>query len=260
MKATKIAGIPAGIVNNHNEVLYHWVKSGIKGATLFRVDAHSDMDGGSEYQEKLTIKSYLHFHISDFNCPAVYHGIVDSIYWLNPHSESRKLQDLGTVRTEKGRGKIEVILKPSHCEPEPRYGWTYLFPNKKIKYFSILEEVISPKDIKIPTASPLIADFDLDAFCTHKPTSIHNLDSLTCGGSSDYIEIYDTANYDGISGFEKRIAETTEILQQLPKPNLITIARSLGYTRSDNNRGCYVPHKMVKRVQECLIEKLKQIY
>ena len=262
MKSTKIAGIPAGIVNNHNEVLYYWIKSKIKGATLFRADAHDDMSDGSDYEKKLTLKSYLHCDIADFNCPAVCHGIINSIYWLNPHSKSRKLQDLGTVRNENCRRKIGVALEPSssfipYCDDVPWriYEWrcSSRRSNEKKKLSLYYGKVISPKDIKIPTASPLIADFDLDAFCTHATSSINYLSQ----SSRSYLN---QPNYDGISGFEKRITETTALLQHLQKPDLITIAQSLGNTSSDDGYGCYVPHKMADQVQECLIEKLKQIY
>ncbi len=245
---TNIAGIPAGIVNNHNEVLYYWVKSGITGATLFRVDAHHDLLDYYAYPLScnLTLKSYKEFSIANFNCPAVQQQIINSIYWHNPHSQERKLQDLGTTREEAGRRKIgvTVVERVLCCSSRQLYIWADTQVRREL--YRGIGTVISPTEIKISNGKPLIADFDLDGFCCDAKDSI---DFLSRGP-------YFSGYYDGVFGFEARVDESIAILKQLPKPELITVARSVGH----ENFQRYVPADKVDQVQECLIEKLKQIY
>lgn len=252
---TNIAGIPAGIVNNHNEVLHYWVKSGIQHATLFRVDAHHDMlDLPMCYPlESFTPDSYDLFSIVNFNCPAVHYGIVDSIYWHNPHSLERKLQDLGTTRTEEGRRKISaIILQRLQCSgSRDMYVWA---DGRGLTLHDLkrgLGKVILPQEMKISEREPLIADFDLDGFCCPKKHSINFLPPK---------DSYEYALYDGVSSFEARVDESITMLKILPKPDLITIARSEGVEVDLKRYWCFVPLDKVDQVQECLIEKLKQIY
>lgn len=256
MNSTVIAGIPAGIVNNHNEVLYYWVKSGIKGATLFRVDAHHDMcdcyhECNINLLKQMAPSDCYRFcssndiYIANFNCPAVHQGIVDSIYWHNPHSVIHKLQDLGTTKEEVGRRKIGVIIldPPKNSLSKSVCCWDE----------SVRKDLINGRgeiihsEMAVPADGRLIVDFDLDGFCCNRSWTIdflpENIPPRGC-----------------MSDFEKRIDESIALLKLLPRPNLVTIARSLGDTKSDTDGGCYVPHKMVNQVQECLIEKLKQLY
>ena len=54
-----IGDIPAAIVNNHQEAFYYWEKARIRDATLFHVDAHSDMvDAVQEYLLKHLCQIY----------------------------------------------------------------------------------------------------------------------------------------------------------------------------------------------------------
>ncbi len=255
MQSTSIQGIPAGIVNNHNEVLYFWVGSGIKNATLFRIDAHHDMVDYCAYGGELTPDSYRNFNNANFNCPAVYHGIVSSIYWLNPHSQERRLQDLGTIRYEENRRKIGVNLEnrlSNYDKSAPLYIW-HIPHFLKYDGYDAREEIerdrmmrgkgkiILPQEICLPQESPLLVDIDLDAFCSH---------------FTDVIHYAPRPVYDGVSNFKRRIEETTKMLRLLRKPDLITIARSLG----DGYNECFVPPDLVEEVQICLIKKLGEIY
>lgn len=255
MKSITIANIPAGIVNNHNEVLYFWIKSSIKSASLFRVDAHHDMLDLPVCRPlvNLTPDSYDLFTIANFNCPAVLYGIVDSIYWHNPHSLERKLQDLGTTGAEGGRRKIGVsVLRRLQCSgSRDMYVWTDGRDQTRCDLRCGRGEVILPQEMKISEWELLIADFDLDGFCCHKKFSINFLPPK---------DSYEYACYDGVSGFEARVDESISILKLLPKPDLITMARSEGAEIDQRRYSCFVPLDKVDQVQECLIEKLKQIY
>ncbi|MEK6969165.1 MAG: UPF0489 family protein [Nanoarchaeota archaeon] len=266
MKSITIAGIPAGVVNNHNEVLYYWINSKIRNATLFRVDAHHDMCDSYKINKilfkQINPSDYGRFHIANFNCPAVQQGIIDSIYWHNPHSSERNLQDLGTTRKEVERRRIGItIIDHSGCFfSEQVCRWD---ESVRDELLSGIGKIISPMELVVPTNGKLIVDFDLDGFCCDRSSSID-----FCSGSDGYFRKDNP--YDGVSNFEKRIDEPIALLKLLPRPDLITIAKSLGNCDPDLTlvekyldncfAFCYVPVDKVDQVQECLIEKLKQIY
>ena len=254
MELTDISGIPTGIVNNHNEVLYYWVNSGLRDATLFKVDAHADMVDYCLYDKYDKNLDYNNFDIADFNCPAIYHGIINEIYWHNPHSLERNLQNMRFVETKLRIKKVDVDVKkslsPNWKDCGPLYRWK-LEEKEKERIFCGKGAVIKPEEMKI--AFPFIADFDLDGFCCHQINSINN---------------HPKPSYDGVANFKQRIDESISLLEKLPKliisrdkeklpkPNLITIARSQGYKQNDN----YVPLEKVDEVQEKLIKRLKEIY
>ncbi len=231
---TYLEGIPTALVDNHHEAFYWWWESKLKEATLFHVDGHTDM-GDANVDYKLgSAKDYTQLNIANFICPAVYHGIVSSIYWLNPHSEERKLQYFG--KPISSFFERDVILR----EQNYKYGW------KGVDEESIKKrtgKVIPMAKISVPYNLPLILDIDLDAFCSHRNESLSYLPQKR-------------DDYDGALGFEKRIDETVNILSKIQKPNLITIASSQG-----NGKGtCYVPPFMVDDVSRYLAINLRKLY
>ena len=82
---TNVGDIPVAIVDNHHKVFYFWYMSGIKSAELYHIDNHHDMCNGARYVDELTEDYYKRLHISDFILPAIHHGIVSSVYHLDPH-------------------------------------------------------------------------------------------------------------------------------------------------------------------------------
>ena len=128
--------IPLKIVNEHNQVLEHWQKSGLKKATLLHIDAHHDIVSIASKDEKPRIDNFI--------CLAVDQGIVSHVYWLNPHSTNRRLQDFGLPR----------IYKPKGMSQDDNI------------VTSDKGEVISEQDIEIK--DNFILDIDLDAFCCSK--------------------------------------------------------------------------------------------
>ncbi|MCP3682773.1 MAG: hypothetical protein GY861_08800 [bacterium] len=235
----KIAGIPIAIVNNHNEALYPWYKHGIEDAILFHVDGHSDMAGGISFAEKID-KKYAKetLDISHFICSAFHHGIVSSIYWLNPHSEEKRLQDLGTRDTGNGRTSIKtavfdyenIIFKELSGK---RIRWDNEFPD----YDS--ENTPTPEKINLENRV-MILDIDLDAFCCH--THISNM----------------RRSYDGVENYEQRIDDTMDLLRKLKAPALITIARSQG--ARPGGLKTYVPMDKVDEVQKKTLTGLAAVY
>jgi hypothetical protein len=238
---TTIGNIPIVIVNNHNEVLPYWLEQ--RNATLLHVDAHSDLAEEGEHHESLTPACSSWFGFAEFICPAVYHEIISSIYWLNPHSTKERLRDFRTVGVNESDGR-KIIAELMYINGQNRYIWSP--PDDEEEGM-----LISPQDIQVPDNAPFILDIDLDAFCCNQPWTVENTDKL-----------YDECVLD----YDQRIEETCGVLQILPSPNIITLARSQGDEESNRNlpphlvSSCFVSPHLVDDVQECLMEHLRRIY
>lgn len=232
---TYIGGIKAALVNNHNEAFYWWWKSKLEKATLFHVDGHDDMDEANVNDKILSENDYRQLTIANFICPAVYHGVVSWVYWLNPHSEERPLNNYGRLRTFFSERKVvDYDLFKLY-----KYGWGSRDRSK----IDAGGKILPPDKVSIPKKNPLILDIDLDAFCCHRKDTLSYLpDNLD--------------KYDSTLGFKGRIDKTMGALAQLPKPDLITIASSLG----DGREECFVPPFMVDEVGLCLANNLRKIY
>ncbi len=235
---TSIEGIPTGIVNNHNEAFFYWMESNLKKATLFHVDAHPDMKNAVYIKKVESAYDYDKMNTANFICPAVNLEIISSIYWMNPHSIERRLQELGLTETG-----FKKPLK-SYRQENKSY-----FLQKKFNYLwgsfhlELGKGEIKTKDNLAIPQGPLILDIDIDAFCCHLTKTIR------------YLPVSEQV-YDGVSGFEKRIDETIDVLATLPRPYLITIATSLG----DGKDECYVPPSMVERVMQYLDDRLEELF
>ena len=234
---TSIGGILTAVTNDHDNNFGYWRGLGMEKATLFHIDAHPDMSSGAKYNGPLTLGNCSDFGIANFICPAVYHDIVDSIYWLNPHSHLRRLQDLGTVRSEFGRKKLKAQIEEKQTGL-PVYAWVTDTHHESMDLVYGYGKIITPQKIYHPANLPLIMDIDLDAFCCHKGV------------------YYAPISYNGTFCFEQRVEDAINVLRTLPRPDLITITRSQG----DYYEDCFVPPNKVDRVQDCLIENLRRIY
>lgn len=233
------AGIPTALVNDHNEVFFYWWKFGMKDAVLFHVDAHPDMDCNVKVEEELSSGyDYSKLSIANFICPAMYHGLISSVYWLNPHSiEKRQLQHI-----KEARSQLVLDQESSFINGEERlkYIWKY---NDDFKVSNGEGYGLSADNLFIPQHSQLILDIDLDAFCCHRNESLRNLPE-------------DRNKYEGVFGYERRIDETIDALINLPRPDLITIASSEG----DGKISCFVPPFMIGEVSRYLAINLRNLY
>jgi len=252
---TEIAGIPTGVTKDHNQVLYFWWKAQLESATLFHVDAHSDMQDNAEFVGDLTENLCLTgFDIDGFIIPAIYHGIINSFYWLNPHAEEGRLQDMGTtVMTDERRLWLEV--SKSDWFDLKKYHSKMIFPEigRKLSRTTLTEgRIISLDSVCIPNLSPLILDVDLDAFYCNK--NVHNHPSAYYGASRSF-----KAGNTTLVGYERRIDETLEALSGLGrKPSLITITFSEG--EGNGSPDNFVPTEKAQEVYELLTNGLKRIY
>ena len=222
----EICEIPTAITEQHQQSFYYWHKSGLQDVLLLHIDGHADMDGLAPSRRKVTDLYYNHLGISSFICPAVHFNIVSSIYWLNPHSKKRRLQLMGSLDCEEEGLKIGTKILGKNIL------WKYSEESEYTEYG--VGKVITSAEILLDNR-PLILDIDLDAFCCE-----YNIENVPLG-------------HDGVSRWEQRIDQTIELLKQLRRPDLITIARS-------QEIDGYVPEDKVDTVQDCLLGRLKELY
>lgn len=232
-KEIDVGGIQSAVVEMHNEVFYFLMKWRVRDAILFHVDGHPDMTEGAPHHEELHGSYYAALDHASFLCPAVHHGMVSSIYWLNPHSRVRSLQDLGNTQGEGGRS----VLRTRIDRMKGKIMWAL---SDRTQHFllqagtgKVVREDVVASELQNHDEKPLIADFDLDAFCCN------------------YFVYWKEPNDDSIRDYRRRIDETISVLKNLGrKPNHIFIARTQGDKK-------WVPEIMVDDVQSYLLEGLR---
>jgi hypothetical protein len=219
----KVAGIDTVVVDPHNEVFSFWhhaIKGSEKGrAVLLHVDKHSDMGSSKdvftlEYDD---VEDYAKngLGIGSFIAPAVCYGLVGSIYWIDPEEDIR-VNCYGEI---KNNGQVDFPIA---------------FPSTKgVVWRSFGELVGESRDEVfindfIGYNGNLILDIDLDAF-----------------------ECSDV-QFDSGKG-DKRIKRLEGLLVGLPRPNLISIARS-------QTPYCFVPPERVDYLEASTLEMLERVY
>lgn len=266
-KVYSLSGTPLVITEDHHEVLPYWIKSGIQQGQLLHIDAHSDMNDEVSLNEKSNFKSInaknwwkiiKYVEIDNFICPAVHYEIVSSMFWLNPHSAEKKLQEVGFV-DEEGKPNFGTKVVDNI---DKTIAWNY---NRKVKiewenyhrlssgkyeyaegidmFFNTIPSG-AMKD-KISPDKPYILDVDLDAFCGDR--DISNVDK-------DYERLRK-----GVENYEQRIADVMDTLNFIRrKPDLITITRSQGDDAPFY--GPFVPPDLVEEVQSLFLHYLGELY
>jgi len=233
----EVGGIPAVITDDHNEVLPYWL--GQRDAVLFHIDAHPDTSEGAYYHGELTKENSAKFGIAGFICPAVHHGLISSIYWLNPLSgRNGRLIDLGTNKPSFGRRELGTKVVVG------RYYWENMSASGKPEFGLRLNggygREINRRKIEID--GPLILDIDLDGFSCDRPESFY---------------FKDMYNKDTMFNYAKRIERTGKLLKKLSRPEVITITRSQGHGIKRNR---YVPLSTIDDVQSKTLEMLVGVY
>jgi len=250
-----LRGIPLVITEDHNEVFYDWRESGIKNATLIHIDGHSDMDTVAVPEECISnfLPNYWgYFTVSGFICPAVHLGIVSDIYWINPHSEKRKIQDMGSTDSTLEKRLLKTVVSEGLTPGLRCISWDEKM-GEEMGFEEKRGEVISPEKLSLREDHPLILDIDYDAFCGYDVEHV-------------------AGDYDGVSGYQRRMRETFLLLKGLKtKPNLITLARSKGGKRisafrarqdldEEGHTKSYVPEEYAPMIERSLLRGLREVY
>jgi hypothetical protein len=229
-KSFFIANIPAAIVVDHHEVMYYWQRS-LSHATVLHVDAHPDMQDHAPQRSMFhRAHYYKQLRIESFLCPALHYDIAAELYWFHPFSTERRLQYVGHRDRELRTSVRESMVKPRTSPHVIRWKDTVRRSNIVQGEGTVLEQ------IAFDTPN-WVLDIDLDGFCCHKPETMWHV--------QDKIET--------VRNYQQRIAELGEILTHLPRPQLITISRSVG-------QYSYVPAHLVDTVQEKTVFLLRNKY
>jgi hypothetical protein len=240
--------IPTGITLDHDQVYAYWEDSGLKGSELLHIDGHSDMCWANAKEEIQSYPYWKELDIASFIVPAVHYGIVSSVYWLNPHSKEKRLQDMGCIG-KNGRLSLDTYLEKTSMLGREVLPYRIQLTRFKDDIANTREGKIVRK-LNLNKDKPFILDIDIDAFCCHK--LVHNM----------------PAGYDGVKGYVGRLDETMEFLEKLKrKPELITITYSAGQEYNPSSYSSYshrvsewCPKEHRKNVMERTINGLKEIY
>jgi hypothetical protein len=225
-----IAGIETLIVDPHNEVLPHWYKAG-ESAVLIHVDKHADMRSNALTLEAAkrqwawdNINSREKYArecltIANFTSVAVNDGIVSLVYHIDPRHNA--VHAYGRVQGKKLR-----FNPTTYIDKEGRIRWD-------CEDSSPIPEEISNEELTediVGSQYPLILNLDLDAFLC-----------------------FDDQVDQPASVCANRMRIVMEILRGLPRPNVITIARS-------QTPSLWCPSERVDNIEKETKEYLQTLY
>lgn len=210
----RIAGIDAVVVDPHNEVFPYWAEfSGGEQAAVIHVDEHPDMeavavmgleqlDGDlSEYAKQMGCASFIP--------AAIYYGLVGAAFHFNPDYD--RIDAYGRFRGNRFVGTPSLVLR----EGRIRFDANSAEPT-----------AISPRKLKNELKGfrgKLILDIDLDAFVSVE--DYNALSALTGNKAPGYD--YALTLISAISQMGRlRLRDVSKLLEGIPVPGLITIARS----------------------------------
>jgi len=215
----KIGGIEASVVDPHNEALFAWFRLETLPAVLVHIDKHSDM--GDEAKSWNPSSSWTHYvfnstNIANFISPAILYMLVGAVYHFDPRKEF--VRSFGRVDNR------DLIKTPQVKEEDGKIFWAkpYMADSERLSFTDFCCDLGNSK-------YPMILDIDLDAFsCTD-----------------------DRSEND--SGIQERICLSLELITNIPKPSLITIARS-------QTPQAYCPPERVDLLEGIVINNLNAYY
>lgn len=248
-QTTSISGIPTAIVDQHWEVFPFWY-SHVKThsqipAVVIHVDNHKDLADGAKAlplsQESL--ETYLqdqdNLQIANFVSAGFYHRLVSEFYHINPRKRpaekigDRNIPNIADLLLQIKRGRIK--WKDDLKEIDEYFPKLKTLKTTELSYQKLARDLQSYK-------GKLILDIDLDAF-----ENISDIPQHARSTIKQFEKMYAAENWD------LRIARTAKLLTHLPRPSLITIARS-------QTPYLFCPAEYVDKIQEALLRKLGEIY
>ncbi len=245
---TLIAGISSVVVDPHNEVLSYWDKHlGGKKAVLLHVDNHSDMSSGSAPMEAVVpqgvrwgigVYAREHLNIASFISAGFHRGLVGAVYWLNPRKD--QIACFGEVR------QGEFKRSPKTQITDNRIEWSSdLHRLEPVPTMKGEDAVIAELG---GTRLPVILDFDLDAVgCITDKDYMEEIRRQRMGLPANGHH-FDLTAQEGI-----RVDRVIHFLKQVPRPDLITIARS-------QTPGLFTPAERIDPIQEAVVKRLSALY
>lgn len=222
-----IAGIPGVVVDPHNEVFpYWWAFSQDRQAVVIHIDNHSDIQADTPLlnpgtrADATTIDDYTRssLTIASFIAPAIHYRVAGPVYWVDP----RRNFSYTYGRIRQGRSLcLGTAIHDEHIQWDPSNGATSL--NTELGNEQLVAELRE-------YVGPLIVDIDLDAFDCISDRAIDEYPLLRMQSYERGDPCYrlcikkDPMRWPGVR--HPRIKKTLDLLASLPRPGLITIARS----------------------------------
>lgn len=226
-----IAGMESLIADPHNEVLPHWYKVANPPAVVVHIDNHSDM-GASAPTFKIARKEWTWENIDsrekyakhclsveNFIAVAIHDGLVGVVYHFDLREDI--VHAYGRIRDGKLLNQPRVKI-----DNKGRMKWDSKGVSLTPEDIMINQFFQDLKDGNYPT----ILDIDLDAYlCTKDPVG------------------------QDPSVYQARFKKVQDLLSRLPKPKLITLARSQTTT-------LWCPPDKVNQFERETIDYLNQLY
>lgn len=225
----EIAGIEALVVDPHNEVLPFWYGLNKTHSVVIHIDDHSDMNAGSRtfdnakkeypFADIVTLEDYARncLGIESFISVAMHDRRVGAVYHIAPRHD--RIRAYGRTQNDNVVGTPKTIVDESG-----RIKWE---DGKLLPTYEEISEEELVQDVS-GTSHPIILDIDLDAF------HLNQVDSTD-------------------QPYSDRLEKTRKLLEQLPKPDIITISRSQTPTT-------YVNPMLIHKIQTDCLSMLEEVY
>lgn len=229
----KIAGIPAYVIDGHQEAYHLWRELGFQDKSLVHVDAHSDM---GEEVEKFGDGTY-NPRCGNYLLPSIRQNIVNDIWWVNPFSVSKYCLHL----LEKGK---RPQFRMKQWRDKKRAFWEDENYARKV----LIGEGLQNYEVPKLENRKYILDIDLDAFSCWNSLPLVEFPKRSLSGKSYYA----SAEED----YSQRISRVLETLVNLGKPEMIVIAKSQERKKGDT----FIRPSYVRPVKRELIKGLETIF
>ncbi len=232
-----IEEIPLLVLPDNAIALDEWMDHGIKNATLVRIDANPSMGDGIDLGYRGG--KYHNLDADQVVCGAVDSGVVDSVYWINPHvnEEDFKYSPRDPVRiTDLGSTlNTDVRLKLGTTASNAQVDWSGCKAGNYDLRRGVGQRLYNSEEMNTSEGS-LVLDINLEGICT----------------SNGVLNV--PMGHDGLLGYNNRIVQLHKDLQMMDgRPDIITV--TTGYKGLSK-----VPDNMVNNVKDKTIHMLKDLY